>query len=112
MVKMCGMQWNFSPFPCLNTRTVVLNKQFTFSISLILNQSAEITKLKKQMSNMVKTYEESNITRADSVNRLTKSLEESQRQCSELLQTGTYHYFLFERLNVYFVWCQPYLELH
>ena len=40
------------------------------------------------MSNLVKAHEDANINRADTMNRLTKSLEESQRQCSDLLEAG------------------------
>ena len=40
------------------------------------------------MSNLTKDLEKSNIERAETVNKLSKSLEESQRQNRDLLDAG------------------------
>ena len=51
-------------------------------------QAEEIVNLKKQVSEGVKSLEETHINRADTINRLTRSLEESQTQCRVLLEAG------------------------
>ena len=55
-------------------------------IQFIKNE--EVIRLKKQLSDTTKVHEDSNVDRANTINRLAKSLEESQRQCSELLEAG------------------------
>ena len=45
-------------------------------------------KLKKQLSNATRISESTQIERGDTINRLSRSLEESQRQCEQLLEAG------------------------
>ena len=49
----------------------------------------EVENLKKQVAGLLKASEEAQIGRADTINRLTRSLEDSQRQCQDLLEAGT-----------------------
>ena len=37
---------------------------------------------------MVKAAEDAHIERADTINRLTRSLEDSQKQCQQMLEAG------------------------
>ncbi|XP_005998367.1 centrosomal protein of 152 kDa [Latimeria chalumnae] len=45
--------------------------------------------LEEHIKQLERQEEEAKLEKADLINRLTKSLEESQKQCSDLLQTGT-----------------------
>jgi len=51
-------------------------------------QDDQIGVLKKQLIELVKSSENVHIDRADTINRLTRSLQESQRQCNELIEAG------------------------
>jgi len=44
--------------------------------------------LKKQVADLRKSSELAQLDRADTINRLTHSVEESQRQCQQLLEAG------------------------
>ncbi|XP_019622314.1 PREDICTED: centrosomal protein of 152 kDa-like [Branchiostoma belcheri] len=49
----------------------------------------EVEKLQRELQETRKAAEEAHFERAEVMNRLTRSLEDSQKQCRELLQTGT-----------------------
>ena len=51
-------------------------------------QATEIEKLKRQVGELTKSSEQMRIERADAINRLNRSLEESQRQCQQLIEAG------------------------
>ena len=55
---------------------------------LVSFQTEEIQKLKRQLADAVREAENCKIERAETINRLTRSLEESQRQCRDLLEGG------------------------
>ena len=48
-----------------------------------------ILAFKRQMAEQTQLLEQAQISRAESINRLTRSLEESQRQCQALLESCT-----------------------
>lgn len=54
------------------------------------NQShvEEVSMLKRQLNDALKNVENAQINRAETINRLTRTLEESQRQCQHLLQAS------------------------
>ena len=72
--------------------TVTRPTCFCFVLSMIILSNCikneEVIKLKKQLSDTIKVHEDAKIDRANTINRLAKSLEESQRQCSDLLEAG------------------------
>ena len=49
-----------------------------------------ILAFKRQMAEQTQLLEQAQISRAESINRLTRSLEESQRQCQALLESCTH----------------------
>ena len=49
-----------------------------------------ILTFKRQMAEQTQLLEQAQISRAESINRLTRSLEESQRQCQALLESCTH----------------------
>ena len=51
-------------------------------------QGEEIAGLKRQLLESVKSSENAQLDRAETINRLSRSLEESQRQCRDLLEAG------------------------
>ena len=44
--------------------------------------------LRRQVADLLKASELAQLDRADTINRLTQSVEESQRQCQQLLEAG------------------------
>ncbi|XP_048749329.2 centrosomal protein of 152 kDa-like isoform X2 [Ostrea edulis] len=57
-----------------------------------LNDSnAENTTLRQKLNESYKEAENSQISRADTINRLTRSLEDSQKQCRMLLESASSH---------------------
>ncbi|GAB1603333.1 centrosomal protein of 152 kDa-like, partial [Argonauta hians] len=48
----------------------------------------DISTLKRQLADALKNAENSQISRAETINRLSRTLEESQRQCQHLLQAS------------------------
>ena len=52
------------------------------------SQSNEIINLKKQVAELMKASELNQMERAESINRLTRSLHESQLHCNQLLEAG------------------------
>ena len=51
-------------------------------------QEEELAGVKSEALGLMKEVETCKVERADAVNQLTRSLEESQRQCRDLLDTG------------------------
>ena len=54
-------------------------------------QVDEMKQLRRQVADMTKSAENMHIDRADTINKLARSLEESQQQCQELLAAGMWH---------------------
>ena len=50
-------------------------------------QDEDIGSLKKRLNELVKELETSQLERGDTINRLNRSLQQSQQQCKELLET-------------------------
>lgn len=70
-------------------------------------QSDENVDLKMKVKHLQKEMEEKQIERADTINRLSKSLENSQKQCEQMLEAGRYtlvHRTVF--INVMQAWKQ------
>ena len=55
---------------------------------LVDGQGDEISNLKRQLMDTIKASENAHVDRADTINRLSRSVEDSQRQCQELLVAG------------------------
>ncbi|KAL3884693.1 hypothetical protein ACJMK2_024805 [Sinanodonta woodiana] len=51
-------------------------------------KDSEINTFKQKLASAVKAAEEAQISRADTINRLTQSLEESQKRCRNLLESS------------------------
>jgi len=49
-------------------------------------QNDEVNLLKQKLDESVKLSESAHISRAETINRLTQSLEESQKRCRNLLE--------------------------
>jgi hypothetical protein len=61
-----------------------------FNLTLFF-QNAENATLRQKLNESYKEAENSQISRADTINRLTRSLEDSQKQCRMLLESGNLH---------------------
>lgn len=57
-------------------------------------QNEEITILKRKLSDSIKASESAQISRAETINRLTHSLEESQKRCRNLLEACKWNFYL------------------
>ena len=58
--------------------------------------------LKRQVTDLRKSNELAQLDRADTINRLTQSVEQSQRQCQQLLEAGKVLFCYFYAYTVVF----------
>lgn len=77
---------------CLEKNHVHVN----FRLNIVYNhwQNAENSTLRQKLNESYKEAENVQISRAETINRLTRSLEESQKQCQTLLESGSQSYSL------------------
>ncbi|XP_067653234.1 centrosomal protein of 152 kDa-like [Haliotis asinina] len=66
-----------------------LKEKLDIANETINQKNSEITSLRQQLSELTQVSEKSQISRAETINRLTQSLEESQRRCQSLLETAS-----------------------
>lgn len=67
-----------------------------YRLNIVYNhwQNAENSTLRQKLNESYKEAENVQISRAETINRLTRSLEESQKQCQMLLESGSQSYSL------------------
>lgn len=68
------------------TRFKMMNNQFFFPCFSYKKENAK--RLGEQVKQLQREQEEAKVEKAEIINGLTKSLEASQQQCRDLLQTG------------------------
>ncbi|XP_014768020.1 centrosomal protein of 152 kDa isoform X2 [Octopus bimaculoides] len=66
----------------------ILNKEIDSLTQDNKSREEEVSMLKRQLNDALKNVENAQINRAETINRLTRTLEESQRQCQHLLQAS------------------------
>ncbi len=70
------------------SEVLILKEHLDTANAKVEDRETQIIKLKQQLGSLVKNSENAHIDRADTINRLTRSLEDSQKQCQELLEAG------------------------
>ena len=58
----------------------------SLSLSLSAHQTQELSQVREQLGEATLALEQAQVSRGETVNRLSRSLEESQHRCQELLQ--------------------------
>ncbi|CAI9738020.1 Hypothetical predicted protein [Octopus vulgaris] len=66
----------------------ILNKEIDSLTQNNKSREEEVSMLKRQLNDALKNVENAQINRAETINRLSRTLEESQRQCQHLLQAS------------------------
>lgn len=97
-----GLCEQINPLYCtyLTISYLLFGKKNHVHVNLRLNivynhwQNAENSTLRQKLNESYKEAENVQISRAETINRLTRSLEESQKQCQMLLESGSQSYSL------------------
>ncbi|XP_041353515.1 centrosomal protein of 152 kDa-like [Gigantopelta aegis] len=72
-----------------NQEVLALKQSLDSAHDKLSEQESIISSLKRQLAEQMQLLEQAQISRAENINRLTKSLEESQRQCQALLESSS-----------------------
>ncbi|GFO09482.1 centrosomal protein of 152 kda-like [Plakobranchus ocellatus] len=65
---------------------LVVNEQLDLTRTELTAKSAELSQVREQLGEATHALEQAQVSRGETVNRLSRSLEESQRRCQELLE--------------------------